>query len=153
MPSLPAKPKIRSYFDIIFEGDRRCQLRAGDDTILVLRGNAVPELLPQLFRCLDGTYTLSDLIEVCRDLATEEDLVTVLTQLNEEGILEDAAVGPPPTLTAEELDYYAPQLLFFSHFAGNKYEYQAKLKDSRLAIIGLESLGATILSSLASSPW
>lgn len=150
MPSLlPAKPKIRPYFDIIFVDDRRCQLRAGDDTILVLGGNAVSELLPQLFRCLDGSFTVSGLVEACKDRATEEDLMMVLTQLNEEGILEDAGVGPPSTITAEELDYYASQLLFFSHFAGNKYEYQAKLKDSRVAIIGLESLGTTVLSSLA----
>jgi hypothetical protein len=61
---LPTKPKIHSFFDVIFMEDHACQLRAGDDRILIVRGRTVSEVFPHLLPHLDGTCTLSDLVQV-----------------------------------------------------------------------------------------
>jgi bacteriocin biosynthesis cyclodehydratase domain-containing protein len=149
--SLPIKPKIHAFFDVIFMEDHSCQLRAGDDRILILRGRTVAEVLPHLFPHLDGTYTLSELVRACKGLATEEELIAILERLNAEDIIEDAALSPPSTLTSQEQAYYASQLLFFSHFTGDKYAYQAKLTGSQVAVIGLGAIGTAVLIALARS--
>ncbi len=145
---LPARPRIRPYFDVIFASDGGCQLRDGDDRILVLRGTTVTETFPLLFPHLDGTHTVADICERCRDIAPKEVLVTILERLNEEGILED---GATPSCAPEESESYSPQLLFFSRFTDDRYGYQAKLKGARAAVIGLGSIGQTVVISLATS--
>jgi bacteriocin biosynthesis cyclodehydratase domain-containing protein len=148
---LPTKPKIHSFFDVIFMEDHACQLRAGDDRILILRGRTVSEVFPHLLPHLDGTRTLSDLVHACKDIATEDELIAILERLNEEGIIEDAALAPPSTLTSREQTYYASQLLFFSHFTEDRYAYQAKLHDSHVIVIGLGTIGTAVLIALARS--
>lgn len=148
---IPTKPKIHSFFDVIFMEDHACQLRAGDDRILILRGRTVSEVFPHLLPHLDGTCTLSDLVHTCKDIATEDEMIAILQRLNEEGIIEDAALEPPSTLTSEERTYYASQLLFFSHFSEDRYAYQAKLQGSHVAVIGLGTIGTAVLIALARS--
>jgi thiazole/oxazole-forming peptide maturase SagC family component len=149
--SLPVKPKIRSYFDVIFMEDSRCQIRAGDDTILVLRGRTVSELLPELFRHLDGTASVRDLLDRFKEGVSADDLLTILERLNAEGILEDGVLLPPPEITPAEREFYASQLLFFSHFAGDRYGYQRALQRARAAIIGLGDVGMATLTAVARS--
>jgi bacteriocin biosynthesis cyclodehydratase domain-containing protein len=148
--SLPVKPKIRAYFDVIFMEDR-CQLRAGEDTILVLRGRTVSQLLPELFRQLDGTSSVAELLDRFKERVSADDLRAILDRLNSEGILEDAALVMPPEFTPAEAKFYAAQLLFFSHFAGDKYGFQKALVRSTVAVIGLETVGMATLKAIALS--
>ena len=146
---LPRKPKIHAYFDIIFMETDCCQVRSGDDVILVLRGRTVSEVLPQLFEHLDGSLNLRELAEACSSLVSKEDLLEILQKLNSEGILEDADVEVPLPLTAGELKRHTEQLLFLSHFETERYQFQSRLKGSKVAIIGTGALGSAVLSSLA----
>ncbi|MFW9940481.1 MAG: TOMM precursor leader peptide-binding protein [Candidatus Thorarchaeota archaeon] len=148
---LPLRPKIFPYFDIIFMDNQKCQIRAGDDKIFILRGKTITEILPKLFKFLNGDYTINQIANKCKDIASKEEIITILARLNKDGLLEDASIKPPSQLNSKELKYYAPQLLFFSHFKGDKYNYQIKLKESQIAIIGLGLLGSAILLSLAVS--
>jgi len=148
---LPTKPKIRSFFDVIFMEDHACQLRAGDDRILILRGRTVSEVFPHVIPHLDGTCTVSDLVHACKDIATENEVIAILERLNEEGIIEDAALAPPPSLSSQEQTYYASQLLFFSHFTEDRYAYQTKLQGSHVAVIGLGAIGTAVLMALVRS--
>lgn len=146
---LPVRPRIPPYFDQIPMENNAYQLRAGDDTIYILRGRTVSELLPHLLPYLDGSFTLSQLIEKCKEVATEDEILTILECLNNGGLLKDASTEPPSMFSREELSYYGPQILFFSHFTAEPHACQARLKNSKVAILGLGAIGVTVLMSLA----
>jgi bacteriocin biosynthesis cyclodehydratase domain-containing protein len=148
--SLPRRPKIRSSFAIIFTDADCCQLRAGNDIVLVLRGRTVSDVLPVLFNHLDGSLSVAELAEVCKEIVTEEDLREILKTLKAEGVLEDAYIDLPLPVTTDELEFYAEQLSFLAHFEREKYESQRRLKGARVAVVGGGSLGSAVLCSLAS---
>jgi bacteriocin biosynthesis cyclodehydratase domain-containing protein len=148
---LPVRPKIPDYFDIIAMPNGQYQIRAGDDRIFVLRGQTASQTLPHLLGYLDGSHTVPDLADRCKGVASEDEIAAILERLNEVGILEDASVQPPPALTSDDLACYAPQLRFFSHFPGDKYTLQAKLKNSSVAVVGSGLIHATVLASLSAS--
>jgi bacteriocin biosynthesis cyclodehydratase domain-containing protein len=145
------KPKIRSFFDVIFMEDHSYQLRAGDDLLLILRGRTVSEVFPCLFPLLDGTCGLPELVRACKDVATQDEVIAILERLNDEGIIEDAAPQPTSTLSPQERLYFASQLLFFSHFNDDINAYQTKLRGSHVAVIGLGAIGTAVTMALAKS--
>jgi bacteriocin biosynthesis cyclodehydratase domain-containing protein len=146
--SLPGKPKLRPCFDVIFMEGRRCQIRAGDDVVIMLEGRTVSDVLPMLFRNMNGALTVAELADACEAFVSFDDLVTILTKLNEEGILEDGNNGVS-FIKSEELDQYSSQLKFFGHFDKSKFVLQERLKCSKVGVIGSGSIGTAVLSSLA----
>jgi len=148
---IATKPKIRSFFDVIFMEDHSYQLRAGDDLLLILRGRTVAEVFPWLLPLLDGTRGLPELVSACKDVATEDEVIAILERLSDEGIIEDAALQPTSTLNPQEQGYFSSQLLFFSHFTDDISAYQTKLRGSRVAVIGLGAIGTAVTMALAKS--
>jgi thiazole/oxazole-forming peptide maturase SagC family component len=148
LAALPNKPKLRPCFDVIFMEGKRCQIRAGDDVVIMFAGRIVSEVFPKLFENMTGRLTISELAGVCRSLVSLDDVVTILTKLDAEGVLEDGS-AESSSLSNGELDYYASQITFFSHFGKHELKRQERLKNSKVAVIGLDAVGAAVLSSLA----
>ena len=133
--SLPTKPRLRACFDVIFMEDKRCQIRSGEDLIIMLQGRTVSELFPRLLRDLNGDLSLSELAERYRAEIEFDDMISIITQLNDEGILEDASCKSS-TLTNDDLERYRSQMTFFSHFVPNRFASQEKLAGATVAVVG-----------------
>lgn len=115
----------------------------------------VDETQMYLFSLLDGQHTCDELVALLeeRDPAvTAEEVSETLDHLTQLGLLEDASVEPPSDFTAPYLDRYESQLRTLSaldHTGTQKYALQAKLKASRVAVLGLGGLGCNVLQGLA----
>jgi len=145
---LPVRPKLRPCFDVIYMEGHRCQIRAGDDVVIMLEGRTVSDVIPKLFENMSGNLTVSELAEACQAFVSPDDLVTILTKLDGEGVLEDGN-SDSRLFTDDELNYYSSQERFLSHFDRRKLIFQERLKGSKVGVIGSGSMGTAILSSLA----
>ncbi|TCP49178.1 molybdopterin/thiamine biosynthesis adenylyltransferase [Tumebacillus sp. BK434] len=94
---------------------------------------------------LDGTLTIDD-IAAASGLSGEE-VQGALETFNELGFLDDAA-APVGNLTERDLDRYRANLTYFTNYSTleqSKLEYQQRLKDSTVAVLGLG--GASLMAA------
>lgn len=146
---LPKKPKIPKYFYIIpMDGDK-LQARASFRTV-ILKGKSVRGLVPKLIPQLDGTKTVPEIVSILENV-DKNVVIEVLNMLNKNRLLEDSSVKPSFKMSPEELDYYNPQISFFSQLSDDKYKFQGLLKNSQVAIFGLGEVGSKVLLSLIAS--
>src|SRR5882724_8164891 len=108
-----------------------------------------------LFKLLDGTRTVSDLY---RDLAlgypkvTLSDVQAAIAQFDEAGFLQNALATPDGVFDDYEVRRWERNFNFFGSYAQlseNKYEYQRRLRDTRVTLLGLGGLGTHILLDMA----
>lgn len=99
---------------------------------------------------LKGEHSLEEILNILGEYY-EEDVITALSMLNNEGVLEDASAKIPKKLSRSELVYYQSNLEYFSRSHGDKYEFQSNLRKARVVILGAAILGRSIASSLAAS--
>jgi bacteriocin biosynthesis cyclodehydratase domain-containing protein len=133
---------------------------ASDGTLYLLRAGhgedlALPDL-PRHQRALlegmDGTRTEADLVALHPDLTAAEVSATV-AQLAELGLVEDAAADGD-CLSSLEQKRYDRQLEYFGELVAagqSRAACQARLRDSRVVVIGLGGLGAWALWALAAA--
>jgi molybdopterin/thiamine biosynthesis adenylyltransferase len=102
-----------------------------------------------LLGLLDGTRTRADVVRRMRafDPAVTDDEVTAsIDRLAEAGYLEDAALDPPVgVFSPAEATRYQRNFEFLSYFPHPtmvNYDFQARLKKSRVTIIGGGGLGS-----------
>jgi molybdopterin/thiamine biosynthesis adenylyltransferase len=111
-----------------------------------------------LLNLLDGTRTEREVIAAMQrfnDEITGDDVREAIGFLTDSGYIEDAEDRPEPGFfSEEELARYDRNLEFFSYFnvsGQTKYDSQARLKRSRVTVLGLGGLGSYVALSLASA--
>jgi bacteriocin biosynthesis cyclodehydratase domain-containing protein len=132
---------------------------ASDGTLYLLRPGqpdlALPELAPRhraLLGSLDGSRSSADLVDVSPDL-TAGDVEATLAQLDELGLLEDAAADAR-WLGPAQLDRYDRQLAYFGELVPARTPRaacQARLAEAHVVLIGLGGLGSWIAWALAAT--
>jgi len=106
-------------------------------------------LLQDLIALLDGTHTVDEIVHALTHF-DESQVLDSLQRLYEARVLEDGAPVIAP-LSEDQQQYYASQLTFFSQFTNDPYSFQAKMAQSRVAVLGVGSIGSLLLGSLAES--
>jgi molybdopterin/thiamine biosynthesis adenylyltransferase len=104
-----------------------------------------------LIRLLDGTRSVPVLIEELAGTLTEREVHESLDQLVETGYLEDAATPAPASLSDAECERYRANINFFSTLPNSqsRFSHQARLKQLRVALIGLGGIGSNVATALA----
>jgi molybdopterin/thiamine biosynthesis adenylyltransferase len=109
----------------------------------------------RLLSLLDGSRTVE---AICRDLAvdfpetTSDEVTAALEQFDAAGFLINAATSAAGILDEYELSRWERNINFFGSYARldeNKYEMQRKLRDCRVALLGLGGLGSHLLFDMA----
>jgi bacteriocin biosynthesis cyclodehydratase domain-containing protein len=160
---LPERPKIPERFSVIPVGADEFRLHSLTYSLSI--SNKADSLLSHLLPLLTGEYRVTDIL---RKLETfdEARVIAVLDHLMHAGVLEEGLRTQDAALSAEEVDRYRDQLLFFSHFAASEVEetgyhgiaiptdsleYQERLKLGRVAVFGLGRLGSQLVRQLTSA--
>lgn len=113
----------------------------------------------RLLSLLDGTRDLDAIVaEMAADgndrAPSRADVAAAVTALVDAGYVEDGAARPPGTLSATELARYKRNADFLSFFSPpdlSAYALQARLQRSRVTVLGLGGLGASVAASLAAA--
>lgn len=155
---IPNKPKLKNYFNWIPMGDDVVQVRSLE-SIFIMKGKSVVELMPHLIPLLDGSNTTDEITEKLPEVDSGVIKAAIL-KLTRHFMIEDAEKKEQYDLKKEENDIALKQLEFFSHFSDrqlpngeivDKYKILKNLKDSKCLLVGLGNLGINILNSLAYS--
>ncbi|MDG4857110.1 ThiF family adenylyltransferase [Streptomyces sp. T-3] len=103
----------------------------------------------RLLQLLSGEYTHEEITRRMQDfdpLVRAKEVDAAIAQLAAAGYLEDAAVGPDAKVFSPlEAERYRRNVEFFSHFHHpplTGYDFQARLKASRIAVVGMGGLGS-----------
>jgi bacteriocin biosynthesis cyclodehydratase domain-containing protein len=160
---LPARPKIPARFTVIPLENGEYRFHSYSFSLAVSCSS--PNLMRRLLPLLDGSRRLGEVLQEMRVFGKEA-TTDLLSQMNEAGLLEDAAQLSSAVLSQDELRRYQNQLTFFSHFtaasqvslpAGDygipkrALEYQEMLKQAQLVVFGLGRLGSALALKLALS--
>jgi molybdopterin/thiamine biosynthesis adenylyltransferase len=109
-----------------------------------------PEIVRLLLPLLDGTRTVSELVSAVADAWPSGDVASVLDDLDRAGLLEDADAKSRLSPAASER--YFSNLTFFETFARldrSRFDFQERLLDSHVLLLGVGGLGSTLLFNLA----
>jgi molybdopterin/thiamine biosynthesis adenylyltransferase len=114
--------------------------------------------IERLLTLMDGTR---DLDTICADLASTHPEIDrhsvreVVGDLIASGFVEDAAAELPANLSRREADRYESPRHFFAWIDGqprsSPYEIQSRLKDARVALLGLGGTGTAVAAGLVAS--
>ena len=113
-----------------------------------------PDWLIFLLEKLDGQHTVPRVIkdiEAQGYKVTEDEIINVINSLANANLLEDAA-KQSTILTNEEVERYNRQILQFSLFSKSTvpgHSYQEKLKNSKIAVLGLGGWGTWVSLQMA----
>lgn len=112
----------------------------------------------KLIALMDGTRELDRVVKDLRldsPEMSEQSVHDAVRALIDAGFVEDAAAPPPPSLTATEIARYAANLRYFAWVdttpRESPYELQRRLKESRVAVLGLGGTGSAVAMSLTAA--
>ncbi|HEX2054292.1 MAG TPA: ThiF family adenylyltransferase [Actinomycetota bacterium] len=151
------KPRIKSVFPPIPVGGGVIRIGGSDHGLAAEIQDDEQGHVMTALSLVDGSRTTAEVVEAM--LASDPELTPsdvngLLDDLAANGYLEDAAVSPPAELTDQELERYRRNLDFFNYFAVQpvtSYDYQLRLKNSRVTVLGLGGLGSYVALSLAAA--
>jgi molybdopterin/thiamine biosynthesis adenylyltransferase len=109
----------------------------------------------RLLGLMDGTRTIPELhrdITADHPAVTLADVKTAVGQFDKAGFLQNAAISPAGMFDEYELRRWERNFNFFGSYARmdeNKYEYQRRLRDTTVTLLGLGGLGSHILLDMA----
>ncbi len=148
-PDLPTKPRIPKYLHVIPVNAEKVQFYMAGRTV-VMNGRLVATILPRLLELLDGSRTIAEILEEFRH--DERDwAMAVLRQMQAKGLLEEAAVSPGASLPKAEAERLAAQLAFFSRFLHEPQTAQIALRQSRVHVLGIDSMVWHVAVDLAAA--
>jgi|SRR5690625_4365258 len=114
--------------------------------------------IERLLTLMDGSR---DVDMICADLSdTHPDVDAdsarqVVSDLIESGFVEDAGAEVPSNLTSQEVDRYVAPRHFFAWIdtqpRTSPYEVQSRLKEARVALLGLGGTGTAVAAGLVAS--
>ena len=112
----------------------------------------------RLLSLMDGTRTREEIVAALtaeRPGMPEGEAAEALQAIIDAGYVEDAAAPPPPSLSPAEIDRYDRALNYYAWVdltpRTSRYELQARLKASRVVILGLGGTGSAVASSLVAA--
>jgi molybdopterin/thiamine biosynthesis adenylyltransferase len=111
----------------------------------------------QLLGLLDGSRTIEQVVAELRRRDPElpaEDVEGAVCALTDAGYLEDAAITAPDAFSAAEVERYRRNVEFFSFFSRHPvtgHDLQARLKSSRVTVLGVGGLGSYVALALAAA--
>ncbi len=112
----------------------------------------------RLLGLMDGTRTVDAIIGEMQQIFPELDAEGIREAVQtfiEGGFVEDAGAPPPEELTAAELERYSRNVNYFAwvdtQARPSPYEHQRRLKEARVAILGLGGTGSATAMSLAAA--
>lgn len=156
------KPCFKRFLHVKHLGAQPASSSHSQQTISVHYGRERGVILEEideaqllLLSQLDGRHSFEDIVSTLQQQhpqVTAEEVSEALDELLHFGLLEDAAVEPPATLLPSDLERYGSQIHFLSLLDASgtqKYVFQAKLKQARVAVLGLGGLGSNVLLGLA----
>jgi len=114
-------------------------------------------LAQEVCQAMDGHLTQDELVaEIASSRTADHSLVErVVEYLIDSGWVEDAGAPVPSSLSQRDVDRYksSAQLLSWIDLTprSSPYELQAKLKASRVTVLGLGGVGCAVATSLAAS--
>jgi molybdopterin/thiamine biosynthesis adenylyltransferase len=147
--ALPRRPRIKPIFDAMYLEGR---IRVGSGREYAREIDDPDGRYAHLVRLLDGTRTLDELEAQLHGVLVGEEVHDGVRALVQEGIVEDAEVGPPPGLSADEVARYTANLNFFRTLrdpSRTAYDYQIRLKQTRVLLLGLGGIGSNVCVALA----
>lgn len=106
---------------------------------------------------LDGRLSGPDLVASIARTAPADpgDVQQIVDFLIASGWVEDAGAPPPPELSTRECERYERGIQLQSWIdqkpRTSRYELQARLKNSRVTVVGLGGIGSAVAASLAAS--
>jgi molybdopterin/thiamine biosynthesis adenylyltransferase len=136
-----------------FHAERSVSFHYGRERGLLLED--VDEAQMLLLSLLDGQHSFAEIVNLLQNhdpTITVEDISATLEDLAQYGLLEDVSISPPADFTPEYLERYESQLRFLSvldETGIQKYTLQTRLKNARVAVLGLGGLGSNVLGGLA----
>jgi len=136
---MPTHPRISEDYLKIWH-NRQTLIIFGGLSDVVLRGNSVANLLPQLLPLLTGKYTISQIAERVQGFRPNavEDALSLLYM---QGLLEEGTITGS-NLTRDMLRDFAAQLKLYSRYidqtriSHNRYEVLSRLQSSSVLLFG-----------------
>lgn len=151
------RPRIKSVFPPIPVGGGVIRIGGTDQGLAAEIQDDEQGHVFRMLGLLDGTRTEDEVVDAMLRTDPElsaGDVRNALGDLTVTGYLEDAADAPPAGFTPEELERYRRNLDFFSYFHQpplTSYDFQLRLKSSRVTVLGLGGLGSYVALSLAAA--
>jgi thiazole/oxazole-forming peptide maturase SagC family component len=145
------KPKLKKFLTIFPISDTTWGLRGGSDELwrLKLRNEEAANALA-LLSYLNGKYSEEEITDLMAEKGiSAAEVSTLMEQLREASLIEEADAFD---LTEEEEKAFSSQITFFSRYTSEGgAKYQARLRASRVGVIGDGYLARTIRRQLIES--
>lgn len=152
------KPRIKSVFPPFPVGDGTIRIGGVDYGTAAEISDDEQGHMWRLLNLLDGTRATEEIVTAMQaqdPLLLADDVYEAIRSLDENGYLEDAQLAPSPEVfSAAEIERYRRNFEFFSYFhlpPQNNYDFQERLKRSRVTVLGIGGLGSFLALSLASA--
>jgi bacteriocin biosynthesis cyclodehydratase domain-containing protein len=140
---LPYKLKFRDSLTVATSSPTKMQFRSGESEVILIRGNAVSELIPALIVDLDGSRPWSEVINKLEHIASPEVIQACIEQLFEQGVLVEV------TAEWEHLSEDDKALFrFFSHTPFVPEQILAKVQDASIGTLCEDGLERQLIHSL-----
>lgn len=144
------KPRLKKYLTLYPIDEKTWGIRGGggESWSIKLKKEEVMRCFGALLPFLNGTRTRGDLLDEIEAMNLSRDIADqLLDHLESKSLIEEA---DPAGLSQEDQERYADQINLFSSFTNEGgAKHQAKLLDSRVAVIGNGYLTTTLCRSLA----
>lgn len=145
------KPRLKQFLTIFPISETTWGLRGGSDELwrLKLRDEEAAKALT-LLSYLTGKYAVEEITDLMAAKGISGDEVSsLLQQLQDASLIEES---DPYGLSEQERETFRSQLTFFSRFTSDGgAKYQARLRDSRVGIVGDGYLAKTLHRQLKES--
>lgn len=145
MTELPHRPRLKPTVDVFPAPDGDIHLYRGGDADFVIEGGSASTLA--LLKSLDGARTATADEDFGYTRAEARASIAQLVQL---GLVEDAAADE--ALCSYDRERYDRQLRYLGDLApvgASRAEYQLKLRQSSIAVLGVGGLGGATALALA----
>ncbi|MDT5025575.1 MAG: sulfur-carrier protein adenylyltransferase/sulfurtransferase [Micromonosporaceae bacterium] len=151
------RPRVKSVFPPIPLDDGIIRIGGADFGIAAEIRDDERRHVWQLLQVLDGTRSMAQLVqEMCaRDPElTAADVEAAVAMLEDGGYLDDAAIAPPAVFSPDETERYRRNAEFFSFFhlpPLTGYDFQARLREAKVTVLGIGGLGSYVALALAAA--
>jgi thiazole/oxazole-forming peptide maturase SagC family component len=143
--ALPQRPHLSISYHIIPMDNDRVQFRNGHD-VFVIKGPGLLELIHALMPLLTGQFTMDEVIQRLEKHHARENILGVLHRLVQRRVVKETIEASVPHTGCANV-----QNIFYSHFTQTPQRHLAALSQSRVTIVGLGPLGASLCDALARS--
>jgi hypothetical protein len=146
------RPRLKTFLTIFPISDTTWGLRGGSDELwrIKLRDRRAFETFSAVLPYLDGSATVEQMHSALAAKGVErEDVDQLLERMEQSSLLEEAETYG---LTEAETEAFAGQIAFFARYRGDGgNQYQARLRERRVAVLGNGDLAASLRREAAAA--